>query len=265
MTLSRCISRFPYSEGWETGLGIWSQSTTDDFDWTRQTGSTSSLNTGPTSANEGNYYLYTESSNPNFGNKEAIITSNCFNLTQVSAPAASFRYHMYGSTMGSLLLQISVNSGLTWTTIWKQGGDQGDNWNFAYVSLANYASSTNARLRFVGTTGSSFTSDMAIDAFGIRQGLIIIDPNDPKIESNPDALTAEPFLTVAPNPFNDVVNINTNIEGLTNYRLVNVQGQTVKEGLFQRSSIELGDINRGVYFLTLYNDEEQIVRKVIKQ
>lgn len=257
-----CVSSYPYAEGWETGLGIWSQSTTDDFDWTRRSGSTPSSSTGPTAAIEGSYYLYTESSSPNSGGKQAIITSRCFNLSRVRSPAAIFRYHMYGSTMGTLQLQISLNNSSTWTTIWTQTGDKGNSWKSAYVNLNAYASSTNARLRFVGTTGTSFRSDMAIDAFGVRQGLIIIDP---PVESTLDDLSGEPFLTVSPNPFNSFVNINTNIEGLTNYRLINIQGQTVKDGLYQGNSIELGDLNKGVYFLTLYNEEEQIVRKVIKQ
>lgn len=261
-----CQSNYPYRESWETGFGIWSQSTTDDFDWTRRTGSTPSSNTGPTSAIDGNYYIYTEASYPNYGSKTAIITSRCFNLTRVNSPAATFRYHMYGSTMGRLQLQVSVNNSALWTTIWSQSGDQGNSWKSAYVSLASYSSYSNVRLRFVGTTGSSFTGDMAIDAFAVQQGLIIIDPPlDNPIESNPDEVAAEPFLHVAPNPFNSFININTNIEGLTNYRLMNVQGQTIKEGLLQSNRIEFGDLNRGVYFLSLYNDEEQLVRKVIKQ
>ncbi len=269
LVLTRCVSSYPYNEGWETGFGIWGQSTTDDFDWTRKTGATSSFNTGPTSAYEGKYYIYTESSSPNTGGKKAIITSNCFNLTRVSSPAAFFRYHMYGATMGTLQLQVNINNSPFWSTIWTKTGDLGNTWNFAYVSLASYSSYTNVKLRFVGTTGTSFTSDMAIDAFSVNQGLIAV-PDDPfftenAAESSPDDVAVEPFLTVSPNPFNDFLNINTNIEGLTNYRLLNVQGQVVKEGLLQRNHIQLNGINRGVYFLTLYNEEEQLVRKVIKQ
>lgn len=260
-----CVNAYPYAESWETGFGIWAQSTSDDFNWTRKTGSTSSTNTGPTAAIDGSYYIYTESSSPNFGGKNAIITSHCFNLTSVNSPAAIFRYHMYGATMGTLKLQISVNNSSLWTTIWTQTGDKGNSWKSAYVNLNAYSSNNNVRFRFVGTTGSSFQSDMAIDAFGVRQGLIISPPFGGATESSSSTLTDEPFLTVAPNPFSSFVNINTNIEGLTNYRLVNIQGQTIKEGLFQRNQIELGDLNRGIYFLTLYNQEEQIVRKVIKQ
>lgn len=266
IAISRCISSYPYSEGWETGLGIWSQSTADDFNWTRKTGSTSSINTGPTSAIEGNYYLYTEASGANHPSKKAIITSRCFDLTRVRNPAVMFRYHMYGSTMGTLQLQVSVNNSSFWSTIWTKTGDQGNSWKTAYINLSSYASNTNVRFRFVGTTGSSYRSDMAIDAFGVRQGLIISPQLDPvESEANVDDVTVEPFLTVSPNPFNSFINIRTNIEGLTDYRLINVQGQTVKEGSFRGNTIDLGDINRGVYFLTIYNDHEQIVRKVIKQ
>lgn len=260
-----CQSFYPYKESWETGFGIWSQSTTDDFDWTRKTGSTSSSNTGPTAASDGNYYIYTESSFPNYANKTAIITSRCFNLTRLRSPAAIFRYHMYGATMGKLVLQVSVNNSPLWATVWTQGGDQGNSWKSAYVNLSAYSTFSNVRFRFVGTTSTSFTSDMAIDAFSVQQGLIAV-PIDPIFtESNTTDVSAEPFLTVSPNPFNDLLNVSTNIEGLTNYRLVNVQGQTIKEGLLQGNRVEVGEITRGVYFLTLYNKEEQLVRKVIKQ
>jgi len=48
--------------GFETGLDGWIQGTGDDGDWTRRTGSTPTIYTGPSAAYGGNYYLYTESS-----------------------------------------------------------------------------------------------------------------------------------------------------------------------------------------------------------
>ena len=54
------ISSFPYSESFESDLGDWTQSSTDDFDWTIKSGSTPSNHTGPSSANDGSYYLYLE-------------------------------------------------------------------------------------------------------------------------------------------------------------------------------------------------------------
>ena len=41
-----------------------SQSTDDDFDWTRQTGATPSSETGPSKAADGDFYIFIEASKP---------------------------------------------------------------------------------------------------------------------------------------------------------------------------------------------------------
>jgi hypothetical protein len=99
---------------------------------------------------------------------------------------------------------------------------------------------------------------MAIDAFNIS--------GSPESAAAETALASEAnFLKVSPNPFNNFLNINTNMEGLKQYRLVNIQGQVIQEGLLQGNHIELGGVARGVYFITLYNEQEQVTRKLIKQ
>ncbi|GAF80346.1 unnamed protein product, partial [marine sediment metagenome] len=65
------ISSYPYAEGFEDGFGYWVNADGDDIDWTRHTGSTPSTNTGPSSAYEGSYYLYIESTSPNNPDKIA--------------------------------------------------------------------------------------------------------------------------------------------------------------------------------------------------
>ena len=143
---------------------------TDDFDWTNQTGSTSSSSTGPAAANDGAYYLYTEASS-NFNN-EAELESPCFELSQITNGNYQFRfsYHMYGASMGTLDLEAKTPSG-TWTNLWTKTGDQGNAWLIDSVNLAAYANDT-VKLRFTGTTGPSYTSDIAID--GISLGYIPI-------------------------------------------------------------------------------------------
>ena len=47
------VTTFPYAESFESGLGNWTQPSTDDFDWTRNSGSTPTNNTGPNSAHSG--------------------------------------------------------------------------------------------------------------------------------------------------------------------------------------------------------------------
>jgi len=159
------VTSFPYNEGFESGFGAWTQDTGDNINWTRKSGSTPSGGTGPSSASQGAYYMYTESSGSGngFPNKVANLISPCFNLSLVSNPMLVFKYHMYGSTMGTLRVQVSTNNGSTWTTLWTKTGNQGNSWQTANVSLNSYTSQTALKIRFNGTTGSSYTSDMAID------------------------------------------------------------------------------------------------------
>jgi len=49
---------FPFSESFEVDVNTWFQSSTDDFNWTRQSGSTPSYDTGPSSAVDGDFYFY---------------------------------------------------------------------------------------------------------------------------------------------------------------------------------------------------------------
>lgn len=163
---SATITSFPYTESFESSLGDWTQSAADDFDWTRQTGGTSSLNTGPTSASHGAYYAYVESSSPNYPSKTTILNSPCFDLTGQNGTNLNFSYHMYGAAMGTLDLQVSADGGTTWTSEWSLSGDQGNQWNTTDVDLSAYSGST-IQLRFVGTTSTSFTSDMAVDDISV--------------------------------------------------------------------------------------------------
>ena len=162
------VAAFPYSESFETDLGDWEQSTSDDFDWTRHSGSTTSSNTGPSSAADGLFYAYVESSFPNYPSKTTILNSPCFDLTGQNGTNLSFAYHMYGSTMGTLDLQVSSDGGINWTSEWSLSGDQGDQWSTANVDLSAYSGST-IQLRYVGTTSTSFRSDMAVDDISVTE------------------------------------------------------------------------------------------------
>lgn len=364
------VSSFPYTESFENTLGAWTQGSGDDFNWATRSGTTPSSNTGPSSANSGSYYVYMESSAPNYSTKQAILNSPCFDLSSLNAPSLSFKYHMYGAAaMGNLKLEASTN-GTSWTTIWSESGNQGNSWETATVSLNAYTSETELKLRFNGTTGTTWQGDMAVDAFSITGGttstcvatsLSLTFDNYPEetswtIKNSAGSTVASggtyasqadgstlvinecldagcytftindtygdgiccaygngsytlsntatgttlasggsfgssetksfcvsnnesenssiasfdnaiegTFLNVSPNPFTDRLQIQTNIEGLSNYTLVNLQGQIVKTGNLQNKTVVLDDLSRGVYFITFANDRKQLVRKVIKQ
>ncbi len=163
---SATITDFPYNESFENTLGAWSQDSGDDFNWTLRSGTTPSSNTGPSGADDGTYYIYMESSSPNYSNKRAILNAPCLDLSGATDPSISFKYHMYGSSaMGSLALEASIDD-INWTTIWSQAGNQGNAWLSANVDLSAYNGST-LKLRFNGVTGTTWQGDMAIDALNI--------------------------------------------------------------------------------------------------
>ncbi len=162
------ISPCLYSESFEGGFGDWENATGDDIDWTRNSGSTPSIGTGPSSAHEGTYYLYTEASDTGYPDKTAILDGPCLDLKVVSNPQLSFWYHMYGEDVGTLILEASDDCG-NWTPLWSLSGNQGDSWYEVIVDLSSYSGST-IHIRFKGLTGSGtygWSSDIAIDDISI--------------------------------------------------------------------------------------------------
>ncbi len=159
----------PYAESFEASFGAWAQSAADDFNWSRGSGSTPSSNTGPSAAAQGSFYLYLEASSPNNPSKTAILESPCYDLNGQSAAIFSFNYQMYGaSSMGGLTLQATTD-GTNWTSVWTRSGNLGNTWLSADVDLAAYLGGT-IKLRFVGTTGSTWQGDIAIDNISLSEG-----------------------------------------------------------------------------------------------
>ncbi|WP_299624299.1 M36 family metallopeptidase [uncultured Tenacibaculum sp.] len=174
------VNTFPYSESFETNDG-WTQVTGDDGNWVRDANGTPSNGTGPSTGADGNFYMFLEAStNGSTGqigsNATAILLSPCYDLTTLTSATFSFSNHMFGTSVGSLRLEASTD-GSTWTSIWNQSGNQGDQWNAVNVNLASYLGESSVRLRFVGTTGTSWSSDIAIDAISLSAGGTDPDPD----------------------------------------------------------------------------------------
>ena len=168
-TVNVTVSAVPVeldNESFETNLGSWSNTTTgDNYDWTRDSGGTASSGTGPsTGAASSTWYMYLETSN-NSGaysaGDTAILESASLDGTNRSF---SFDYHMYGSNMGTLDVEVSVNGG-SWTNVWTISGQQHTS-NAAAYSNANIDLSTyngSLKVRFKATAVGGYRGDMAID------------------------------------------------------------------------------------------------------
>ncbi|MDN5205112.1 S8 family serine peptidase [Fulvivirgaceae bacterium BMA10] len=168
------VSSFPYSESFESGIGVWNQPTGDDGNWVRDSGGTPSNGTGPSTGADGSFYMFIEASNNNstgaigYPNKVAIFESPCIDLSGETAASFIFNYHMNGTSMGTLNLDVTTDD-TNWTNLWTRSGSQGNSWNQETIDLASYIGQT-IKLRFHGTTGSSWSSDMAIDNVQITTG-----------------------------------------------------------------------------------------------
>ncbi|RLD59962.1 MAG: hypothetical protein DRJ01_10480, partial [Bacteroidetes bacterium] len=166
------ITSYPYTESFESSIGDWHQFAFDDLDFTRQSGSTPTVSTGPSSAYDGSYYLYLESTN-NF-QKEANLVLE-FDFSGVTIPQFSFYYNMNGYYMGTLQILATTDNGANWTELWTKTGDRGSDWHQKMLYLKNYGGNSHVIIKIKGTTGYE-TSDMAIDKIDVREAPACLPP-----------------------------------------------------------------------------------------
>ncbi|WP_298311200.1 T9SS type A sorting domain-containing protein [uncultured Aquimarina sp.] len=166
------VSSFPYNESFEGTIGAWSQSSSDDINWTVNSGGTPSSGTGPNGAIDGNSYIYVEASGNGTGypNKQAILNAPCLDFGGVSSPTLNFQYHMVGDAVGTLNIEARTNNTGNWTSVFTISGSQGADWNEASVDLSTYAGNSSVQLRLNVVTGTSWQGDITIDDLSITNG-----------------------------------------------------------------------------------------------
>ena len=172
----------PYSTDFDEAGSLpagWKNAFADEIDWTVNSGSTPSNNTGPSGDHTtgSGYYVYTEASDPNNPNKTALLVTPLFDLTGLIDVEVRFWYHMYGNAMGSLHLDVYHNDAWVNDVMTAISGNQGNQWNEKVLDLTQYAGEQ-IKMRFRGITGSSYTSDIAVDDFtigGTQGNFITVD------------------------------------------------------------------------------------------
>ncbi|MFT5858351.1 MAG: hypothetical protein ACI865_000437 [Flavobacteriaceae bacterium] len=183
---AQVISTFPYVEdfeGWAacgTAGGSacvvptpWlNNTTTDNHDWTVDASGTGSASTGPTANGgadhnpgiAGGNYLYYETSSPISVGQTIHLESPWFDFTALTAPIMSYWYHMFGTSQGTMQLDVRTTSAAgPWTTIVAPYTDNQDVWQEQLVNLVAYAGQDSVQVRWHGIAGTSFGGDMAID------------------------------------------------------------------------------------------------------
>ncbi|MBK8500381.1 MAG: hypothetical protein IPL52_16570 [Flavobacteriales bacterium] len=177
---AQCITSYPHNQPFTSGtVGTpgtlptnWANLSSDDIDWNvdnNGTNGSSLIATGPytdhtynnTTAN--GKYMYVESSGAgNTPGKVAILESPCFNVVGLGSPYLTFWYHMRGTNMGSLSVDVNAN-GVVTQNVWTASGNQGLYWKQGWLNLAAYSTQSNLRIRFRAVTGTGELSDIALD------------------------------------------------------------------------------------------------------
>lgn len=235
--------------------------TGDDIDWRTFQGATPSANTGPSTdyvpgTSTGNY-LYLEASSCE--NKTALLISPCVDLTTFTNPTLLFGYHMYGSGMGSLHIDVYANG--QWNNdVYVRTGSQSTSWLQASVPLMAYQGQV-IILRFRGITGTGGMSDIAIDAVRVED-----------VTSAPDYSFAS-SLVIYPNPGDGMFSFS--VDGINNedisVRVLDLAGRAVTEQEFGvqfgtfRSTIDLSSYQNGAYLLEITIGEATITRRLVKE
>jgi len=134
------------SQGWATPQAAGERA------FTRRWGRTPSWGTGPlTGVGGSGYYYHAETSGQYYQPFSLSFDgSMCTAGGQVIA-SVSFRYHMWGGTMGTLRVVDSLGK-----TVWSLSGNQGNAWQSATVALSTPS------FAFKYMSGRSYTGDAAI-------------------------------------------------------------------------------------------------------
>lgn len=77
-----------------------------------------------------------------------------------------------------------------------------------------------------------------------------------------DALT---IVSLYPNPTRDILNIETNSATKFNYSVINYLGQVVKSGSIENNSLNVSNLNAGVYILQINDGQKSVTKKFIKE
>ncbi|MFC4738545.1 M4 family metallopeptidase [Flavobacterium ponti] len=229
--------------------------------------------------------VYTTNLTGNYVNqKKSYIVSQCYNLTNVSNPQISFAmkfdleqdwdivYVQYTTDMGqnwSVLGQMDTNWYNSDRTPQTSGDDcnncVGAQWTGTDTTLKTYSYPLTS---LVGEPNVIFRIVFHSDEAVVQQGVNIDDFVINGVLANENFELND--VSVYPNPSNGIYNISL---GKVNPDLIEVYDLTGKIILSKKeiipsnfeTIIDLSSASQGVYFVKIVEDDQQVVKRIIKQ
>lgn len=238
-----------------------------DIGWFANEGETGSADTGPaTDASGSGKYIYMEASGFAAGD-QAVLGTDCLDLTNAESLSLAFFYHMYGAGIGSLSVDIVDENGTSNNVFLQEGQVQtssAEEWEPALLVLDEYVGGV-VEMFFTGTIGTmpeAFQCDIAMDDISITAVL-----------SDVGEISTLNKLQVHPNPatdqFNVVLDLNSIGQNVELYLFDNLGRQLdfVQARNFQNGTFEMNtaDFSPGMYNLKIVVDGEVVTKKVVLQ
>jgi ELWxxDGT repeat protein len=141
------------------------------------------------------------------------------------------------------------------TELWKSNGDDTGTELMADI-LTGMQSSTPTNI-LLNSTEVFFIAETADNGRQIWK--MDLDPAQTSIDKNLDM----PF-SVYPNPCKEILHVNTD-GNIGNFTIYNIQGQIVATKDVVNNSIDITELNNGIYIIGFYLNGQMMVRKFIKQ
>lgn len=271
LQLTSPLSIFPVTEDFETftpgtpGTFVngWNNELINDtHDWYVNSRTTPTSGTGPLgdhTSGIGNY-LYVNATG--FSGTSARVLSQCYDLTNANMPELDFWYHMSGSDIGALHIDLDVNGFYVQDIIAPITGDQGVNWVNRVIPLSGYGSIVRIVFRadVISKTGT-ITGDIAIDDIMINVTPVGIGENQFSFDVS----------TIYPNPTDGLAAIDITVSEAMplQYQLMDMRGRILEEhstAINKGSStinIDVRNYESGVYFYRLMLGEKIVTKKLI--
>jgi hypothetical protein len=175
---------------------------------------------------------------------------------------------MFGANdMGTIALEASNDTGLSWTTIRSESGNKGNSWFNVNLDISQYVGGS-VQLRFNRITGGTWQADIAIDNIALKTSLAArqetTETKDQDVATVIDISSAN-TLTIFPNPVRgSVLNIKLDNGNVSSYRIINLYGQSVLKGT-AGNQIKVEKLQSGVYFIEVSDGNNTLTKKFVKQ
>lgn len=149
---------------------LWQNDTTANFNWTINSGVTTTFLTGPsadhTTDSPYGHYLFIEASAPQKPNDTARIISPSLNINS-NGGCFKFFYHMYGANIYKLNIYLQNSNGQLGKPVWQKQGNKGNVWLFGHLFIE---SGSNLKILVEGVVGNGYMGDIALDDFSFNDG-----------------------------------------------------------------------------------------------